>query len=550
MSAFRFRPRRPRRLWLTVGTLAVVTTAVLFLVASASAVLPGSPSSFESGNDPTLGLGNMTVDTAGDTDWISVTGNPNYVHLTDAASTNTDDSFTPGQKQDTTCPAVQGHGNPPKDDFTDVASFTETASGGAHDGETYLYGATIRFAANGNASENIELKQSSTLCPGSATLTVRSAGDKLIAIDYKGGGNAVQFSVLTWVTSGACFVSSDVAPCWGATVVPLDPNVAEGGVNPTSLTAAQNPISGVPLVAGQFAEFGVNLALAGIIPAGSCKSFNQTVWESRSSGSSFVSSTKDVKIESKAINNCPNLSVVKVGSDGGSQAGAIFTLYNGPDTTGTVVGSCTVAADGTCSDPSFTGLPTGQYTIDETNTPAGYAKDPTLPFTFTLAQGQNLTLTFTDPAVLGAIKVTKTRKHAADGPGDHPHAGVSFTVNGVTKVTDANGEACFDGLAQTTYTVHETVPAGYSVDANDKQVTVDNAAKCTDSPYGGETVSFHNTPLTNITLSVDSQVDGGTASTIDCGGGATGSTGANGDGSVSRNDLPPGTYTCTVVVDP
>jgi hypothetical protein len=31
--------------------------------------------------------------------------------------------------------------------------------------------------------------------------------------------------------------------------------------------------------------------------------------------------------------------------------------------------------------------------------------------------------------------------------GNHQHTGVSFTVNGVTKQTDANGQACFDGLA-------------------------------------------------------------------------------------------------------
>jgi prealbumin domain-containing protein len=141
------------------------------------------------------------------------------------------------------------------------------------------------------------------------------------------------------------------------------------------------------------------------------------------------------------------------------------------------------------------------------------------------------------------------RKHAADGPGDHPQSGVDFTVNGVTKTTDANGQACFDGLTFGSYTVHETTPAGYSGEA-DKTVVVDNTAKCTDSPFGGETVTFHNTPLTNITLSVDSQIDGGTSSTIDCGGGATGTTGPNGDGSVSRNNLAPGTYTCTVVIDP
>src|SRR5207247_9555091 len=135
---------------------------------------------------------------------------------------------------------------------------------------------------------NIELKQSSTLCPGQPVggITVRTAGDKLLAIDYLGGGKAVQFHLLSWVTSGACNVANDVAPCWGATVLTLDRSVAEGGVNTTAITAANNPISGVALQAGQFAEFGVNLTAAGIIGGGTCNAFAQTVWESRSSGSS------------------------------------------------------------------------------------------------------------------------------------------------------------------------------------------------------------------------------------------------------------------------
>ncbi len=48
---------------------------------------------------------------------------------------------------------------------------------------------------------------------------------------------------------------------------------------------------------------------------------------------------------------------------------------------------------------------------------------------------------------------------------------------------------------------------------------------------------------------MNSQIDGGTASTIDCGV-ASGSTGANGDGSVTASDLEPGIYTCTINVDP
>ena len=163
-------------------------------------------------------------------------------------------------------------------------------------------------------------------------------------------------------------------------------------------------------------------------------------------------------------------------------------------------------------------------------------------------------LTFVDPRQRGAILITKTRKHAADGSGDHPHAGVNFTVNGVTQATGADGTVCFDNLTFGSYTVHETAPAGYAGEA-DKTVTVDNKASCADNPYGGETVSFTNMPLTNITVSVDSQIDGGTASTMVCKDAAnntvaSGSTGVNGDGSATASNLPPGTYTCTLVIDP
>jgi hypothetical protein len=551
MSAFRFRPGR--RLWLTVGTLAMVTAAVLFLVASASAVLTGSPSNFESGNDPTLGVGNEIVDTTGDADWITVEGAANYVHLTDASNTTGDDSFTPGQKQDTTCPAVENHKNPPKDDFTDVASFNETAA----NGDIYLYGATIRFAANGNASENIELKQgTSGLCAGSTTLLQRTPGDKLLAIDYKGGGSAVEFHLLTWVASGACNVGSDTAPCWGATVATLTPAVAEGGVSITDFTAAQNPISDVPLKAGQFAEFGVNLAAAGIIPnTGVCAGFAQTVWESRSSGSSFVSSTKDIKVEDHSINTCAHLSVTKTGSDGGSQAGAVFTLYNGSDTSGTVVGTCTVQADGTC-----TGFPAdlnpGTYTIDETTVPTNYTKDASLPFTFTLAAGDNLPLAFVDVAQRGAIKISKTSSKTSNGL-----AGATFSITGPNGYTNtvqslAGGSVCVDGLAFGTYTVTETLaPAGFVIDdATGHSVTVDNKATCSDDPYVGETTSFTDTPTADIQVNFRDGGSGETTGTISCDNvtGTTDTTAASGwDTSTTVTGIhAPTTVTCTITIDP
>jgi uncharacterized surface anchored protein len=232
-------------------------------------------------------------------------------------------------------------------------------------------------------------------------------------------------------------------------------------------------------------------------------------------------------------------------------------------------------------------VPAGNYTVTEGADPTGFnftdlsctatgtgtsatpsSGSATKTASITMAGGGSVTCVYTNTQQLGAIQVTKTRKHAADGPGDHPHQGVTFTVNqGATEIasgtTDANGKVCFDNLAFGAYTVHENVPTGYSLDSpgNDRSVTVDNNAKCSDDPYVGESVpEFHNTPLTDITASVNSQVDGGTSSTITCkdAGNTTVASGtalpgpppANGDGSVTATNLQPGTYTCTVVIDP
>ncbi|HEU0214237.1 MAG TPA: SpaA isopeptide-forming pilin-related protein [Jiangellaceae bacterium] len=213
---------------------------------------------------------------------------------------------------------------------------------------------------------------------------------------------------------------------------------------------------------------------------------------------------------------------------------------------------------------TFGDLSPGTYDVAET-VPAGWnlvsatCDDGSSPASIGLSAGETVTCTFHDAREQGAILITKTRKHAAGGSGDQAHPGVTFTITGgnlpaggATVVTDSSGEACVDGLLLSSfagdYTVTETVPAGYVADgALAKTVTVTTESTCGD---GNEaTVSFSNTPLTDLTVSVNSQVDGGTASTIDCDG-VTASTGPNGDGSLSRLNLPPGTYNCTIVIDP
>ena len=83
---------------------------------------------------------------------------------------------------------------------------------------------------------------------------------------------------------------------------------------------------------------------------------------------------------------------------------------------------------------------------------------------------------------------------------------------------------------------------------------MNNKASCSDATYGGETVSFVNTPLTNLTVSVESQVPGGTASKITCTDQAPtpadGTPNAYDDTSETVKDLEPGVYTCTIDIDP
>jgi hypothetical protein len=159
----------------------------------------------------------------------------------------------------------------------------------------------------------------------------------------------------------------------------------------------------------------------------------------------------------------------------------------------------------------------------------------------------------------GALLITKTRKHAADGPGSHPQSGVTFTVRNSANtivgsgVTDANGQFCVSNLPFGTYSATETVPTGYVADGlTTKTASVSVVSTCGD---GNEAkLSFGNTPLSNITVSFTSQVNGGTAAQISCTGLAAtppdGTPNAFDDTSESFQNLVPGTYTCTVVIDP
>ena len=528
--------------------------------------------------------------------------------IEDWGNNGSDSVFAGGTKQDNECATVQAGPKPPnKDDLKRIYLASATVSG-----HTYLMLAWDRIPQNTtspSAHIGFEFNKATATsgpCGGSSGgLVHRTAGDLLIVYDFEGGSTDLPtLTIRKWVTDPTfpCDVGSNQPPCWGydATHGSRDltaDGFAEGRVNtastaldqlaPPALTSTSGTSTNDTLGLNEFGEAGIDLTGAGIFTAGTCESFGTAYAVSRSSGNSAQAQMKDLVGPAPfSLTNCGEIKIIKhtnprglnqpfgFTSTGLGASGITCTKTLGTGGGFSLNDNGNTSGDSTANTQDCTNVPVGTYTVTEGANPSGFtfnnfsctssggaSATPSSSTTqknvsISMVGGGLTTCTYTNDQQLGAIQVTKTRKHAADGSGDHPQAGVSFTVNGVTKQTDANGIACFDGLTFRSYVVHETVPAGYHVDGNDKSVTVDNNASCSDSTYVGETVAFHNTPLTDITVSVNSQVDGGTASTISCVDGndnpvgTTVSTGADGDGSKSMNNREPDTYVCTVVVDP
>ena len=558
-----------------LAAVAALALATLGIVASSPSAVAG-PVADAAGFE--FSDGNLTVQSTFDwngfapTTWVGTAPSRttsklangwSLTGLEDAQKTGTDSAFAGGTKQDNDCATVIGASAPNKDDLKRVYVSSNTVNG-----DVFLALAWVRIPQNTtspSAHIGFEFNQGSTACPaGSGSLVRRTAGDMLIVYDFEGGAtDNPTITLRRWVTSGACEVGSDAPPCWGPSSNLTALGFAEAKVNTTvSVSDAIAPTSET-LGINEFGEAGINLTDAGVFQPNVCTAFGKTYAVSRSSGNSATAQMKDLVGPGNInISNCGRVIIRKVTSPSpdptdtsfaytttGGLSPATFSLKNGGsrDYGGTVqAGSYSVTETDPGPNFAFTSLDCSASTLTHGTSLSTSSRT----VSFTLAASDTVDCTYTNTLQQGAIRVTKLRKHAADGPGDHPQAGVSFTINGVTKATDSNGQACFDGLNFGTYNVTETLPSGYVADQPLTQaVVVDNVATCGGSPYAGETVTFHNTPLTDITLSVDSQVPGGTASTINCDG-HQGSTGAGGDGSLSETNLPPGTYTCTVVVDP
>jgi Prealbumin-like fold domain len=569
-----FTRRRTRALLSAVGAIALLVG----MAVPAFANLAGS--NFESGD------GNLAVDTAGNVDWNSFspatwTGTAPYQTATktlangwtfagfsDAQKSNTDTGFKGGTKQDDNCAGVIGSSAPNKDDLKRIYLASNLISG-----RVFLTLAWVRIpqqTVSSSAHVGFEFNQGATPCPvGSDGLVQRTAGDMLIVYDFAGGANTPTITIRRWVLSGACEISSDSAPCWGpASTDLIAAGTAEAKVDFTTFPV-QDTVAPTTESLGQseFGEAGIDLTGAGVFSPNQCTSFGQAEGVSRSSGNSGQAAMEDLVGPGKfTIANCGNIIIRKVTvpspdptntsfsySTTGGLNPASFQLTNGgsKDYGGLVqTGSYSVTEADPGPNFALTGLDCSASSTTHGSTASTDTSTRTV--TISLKPLDTIDCTYTNTLHQGAIKITKTSVKAPNPGVDGAQFSISSNGSPIASspFTTANGGTiCVDHLPFGSYSVQETAaPSGYKIDDTSVQtVTVNTNSTCGD---GNEVkLSFTDTPLSQITVSFHSKVSGATSATIQCTGDATAQNLPDGTPR-TLDDLVPGTYTCTVVIDP
>jgi hypothetical protein len=400
---------------------------------------------------------------------------------------------------------------------------------------------------------------------------------------------------------------------------------SDGETNASQINGADNALNGQDVLANGFSEIGVNLTQAIKAAGGTSQCFANETWVSRSSGSSFTSSPEmvvrdqqptcgEVKIIKQTnprgldqvfsfTSNLPANSTaggVKCTSNStsaGVQSDGSFCL-NDTGNAGKTLGSSSAANNSAGNTVDENNLPPGSYTVSESTTdPTGFAyssitctpsgsatiDNPTRTATITLGISGVVVCVVQNNQQLGAIKISKTSSKPAHTPlngahfqicsNDGPYnTGTNHDQNPCNPVKTGSGDlqtsgtgasVCIEGLpfGSNYYVSEKSPPSGYSNDsgATTTQVTVNVNTTCSGTP---QSVTYRDTPLTDLTVHVASEASGGTASRISCVSGSTaiGNSPQPADVSgvqqfgdpetVTANGLAPGTYTCTVVIDP
>ncbi len=395
----------------------------------------------------------------------------------------------------------------------------------------------------------------------------RTAGDMLIVYDFAGGTSSPIITLRRWVTSGACEISNNSPPCWGPATNLTDLGFAEARVNTSDVGPVGDeigPNGSETLGLVEFGEAGIDLTAAGVFSPDVCDAFGNVFAVSRSSGNSGSAQMKDFVGPGEVnITNCGGVIIRKstVPSPDPTDSTFDFTA------TGGLSPSSFALKNGQSRDFG-TGVPAWSYSITEMDPGPNFMLSNIDCSASNLSNGSTVTpdpmnrkldidlkpldtidCTFTNRLQQGAILIEKRSINGdllAGAEFDIRRASDNSLVAHVT--TDENGQACVDDLDFGDYEVTETAaPEGYSIDDPEaKSVTVDNVAMC--GSGNEESVGFSDTPLSKIVCSFESLAEGNpTSATIICTGDAMAQPLPEGTPKV-LDDLPPGTYSCTVVV--
>jgi hypothetical protein len=587
MSSKKFNYFKGLGLFLTL----IVTGALIFSVMGTALAGPvGNASGYEDDD------GNLVVNST--FDWngfapLSWTGTAPYrtssatvsgwsfVGLEDQQAKTSDTAFAGGTKQDDNCATVNTGKSPNKDDLKRV--YISSSTVGAN---VYLNLAWVRIPQNTtspSAHIGFEFNQGDTPCPaGSDGLVERTVGDLLFVYDFEGGAtDTPTITLRRWVDSGACEVGSDSPPCWSPSTDLTALGFAEARVNTTTATGPFNddlaPDGSENLGTNEFGEAGIDLTNAGVFSSNICTGFGKTFAVSRSSGNSATAQMKDLVGPGDVnITNCGRVIIRKVTSPSPDPTGTSFAYT----TTGTDLSSFSLK-NGENKDFG-SNVHAGSYSVTETDpsssgfdfTSLNCSASTTTNGTNIMTSGRTVSFdlkaldtvdcTYTNTLRQGAIKITKlSSKDNTTGL-----AGAKFSITGPNSysksvTSGSDGTVCVDGLAWGDYTVTETdPPSNYKIDdTSGHTVTVDNNAKCSDSTYGGETITFKDTPLSEIEVIFRSLAGTGvtkasivcqdsTPTTIDAVSENGAADPAYDDTDETFTNLAPGTYTCTVVIDP
>ena len=344
----------PRRLGTAVTTVALLVAALSLSAAPARANLPGS--NFE-GND-----GNLVIDTAGNMDWNGFTSSQSplqwstgtapyrqaattvngwtYHGFEDAQKSGSDTQFAGGVKQDDNCPSTNTSSSPNKDDLIRTYIANKTIND-----HVFVALAWVRIKLNTtNSSTHVgfEFNQGAVPCGVGSNLVQRTPGDMLIVYDFTGGSGVPDITLRRWVTSGACDISSDSAPCWGVSQDLSALGFAEAKVNTSRTVTDQLTPPNPPATAAtsstlgvdQFGEAAIDLSAAGVFPSTSCLFFGKAQAVSRSSGNSGNAAMEDlVGPGPVSITNCATKTFTLTfdSSSPPIDGTSVYALYTTPD---------------------------------------------------------------------------------------------------------------------------------------------------------------------------------------------------------------------------